>query len=266
VQDLFDGTVEDPDALSSNDNSHFHPYPNKASFLLGDWYWNQGVQKSTESFQNLLGIVGAPDFKPQDVSDTKWSAIDKDLASNCFDDDPREWEDEDAGWKLTPIAINIPFHRRMESPGAQQTVVFDLYHRSIVSVMKEKLANPVDDAQFHYEPYDYLWKPTEDSDEVRVYGELYTSASFHDAHRDLQASPPEPNCELQRVVVALMFSSDATQLTAFGNANLWPCYLYFGNESKYRRCRPSAKLCNHIAYFQKVSWRQGGFTETTHSR
>jgi hypothetical protein len=26
----------------------------------------------------------------------------------------------------------------------------------------------------------------------------------------------------------------------------------FGNESKYRRCRPSLSLFNHIAYFEKV--------------
>ena len=50
-----------------------------------------------------------------------------------------------------------------------------------------------------------------------------------------------------------MFSSDATQLTSFGNSSLWPCYLYFGNESKYCRYKPSNKLCNHVAYFQKVS-------------
>jgi hypothetical protein len=252
MQDLCDCPNNDPVGSSAQDGAQFNPYPNKNSFLLGDWYWNHGVQKSKESFHTLLSIVGDPDFNPQDVRETKWSAIDKELASNDFDDDPRNWEDEDAGWKQTSIAIDIPFHRRMQNPGVQQRVLFDLYHRSIVSVIKEKLANPKDDEKFHYEPYEYLWKPTEDSDEVRVYGELYTSAAFHDAHRDLQASAGEPDCNLPRVVVALMFASDATHLTTFGNAKLWPCYLYFGNESKYRRCRPSSKLCNHIAYFQKV--------------
>jgi hypothetical protein len=49
-----------------------------------------------------------------------------------------------------------------------------------------------------------------------------------------------------------MFWSDATHLTAFGNAKLWPCYMFFGNESKYRRCKPSCNLCSHVAYFQTV--------------
>ncbi|KAG2737310.1 hypothetical protein P692DRAFT_20883715, partial [Suillus brevipes Sb2] len=73
-----------------------------------------------------------------------------------------------------------------------------------------------------------------------------------DAHRELQESPREVGCDLPRVVVALMFWSDATHLTTFGNARLWPVYMYFGNESKYRRCKPSCNLSNHVAYFQKL--------------
>lgn len=49
-----------------------------------------------------------------------------------------------------------------------------------------------------------------------------------------------------------MFWSDTTQLTSFGNAKLWPTYMYFGNESKYRHCKPSLNLSNHVAYFEMV--------------
>ncbi|KAH7917271.1 hypothetical protein BV22DRAFT_1026716, partial [Leucogyrophana mollusca] len=31
-----------------------------------------------------------------------------------------------------------------------------------------------------------------------------------------------------------------------------PLYVYFGNESKYRRCKPSCNLCAHVAYFQNL--------------
>ncbi|KIM50225.1 hypothetical protein SCLCIDRAFT_146065, partial [Scleroderma citrinum Foug A] len=87
---------------------------------------------------------------------------------------------------------------------------------------------------------------------INVHGELYTSQAFLQTHKDLQQSPPEPGCNLERVVVALMFWSDATQLTTFGNAKLWPCYMFSGNESKYRRCKPSCCLCSHIAYFNHI--------------
>ena len=86
----------------------------------------------------------------------------------------------------------------------------------------------------------------------RVQGELYSSPAFIEAHEEVRKLSPEPGCNLERVVVALMFWSDATHLTAFGNAKLWPLYLYFGNESKYSRSRPSSHLCEHIAYFQSV--------------
>jgi len=50
-----------------------------------------------------------------------------------------------------------------------------------------------------------------------------------------------------------MFWSDATHLTNFSDAKLWPLYLFFGGDSKYLRCKPSCHLCEHIAYFQTVS-------------
>jgi hypothetical protein len=83
---------------------------------------------------------------------------------------------------------------------------------------------------------------------------MYTSPAFAEAHRELQNSSPEPDCDLPWVVMALMFWSDGTQLTSFGSAQLWPCYLSFGNESKYCWCKPTHHLFNHVAYFQAVSF------------
>ena len=186
-----------------------------------------------------------------------WKKIDAQLARNAFDvegdSDDTGWLDDDANWKKTPITISVPFHSRMKTPGSQNYVVGDLYHRTIVSIIREKLTNHVDDQHFHYKPFELFWQPNDATPDVRVHGELYTSPAFIEAHRELQDSPREPGCNLPRVVVALMFASDATHLTNFGTAKLWPCYLYFGNKSKYRRCKPNCHLCNHIAYFQSVS-------------
>lgn len=244
---------EDLLASGQQDKTSFHPYPNESSFRLGEWYWNHGAQKSQEDFKELLSIIGDPIFHPSHVQETKWSCINRELGLNEYDEG--EWVDEDAGWTKTPITISVPFHSRTISPGARDYVMADFYHRSLASVIREKLKNQQDHALFHYEPYQLLWQPRDDRPEVRVYGELYTSPAFLEAHRNLQASPREINCDLPRVVIALMFSSDSTHLTSFGNAKLWPLYCYFGNESKYRRCKPSSHLCSHIAYFQNVSHR-----------
>jgi hypothetical protein len=244
----------EPSVANLNDNAPFYPYPNESSFRLGDWFWNHGIQKSQQSFKELVNIISNRDFTPDDIRKTKWPEINAHLATNRFDDDGEnnEWLDEDAGWIRSPISITVPFHHRMKNPGPKSQVVLDFYHRSLVSLIREKLSNPSHDPNFHYEPYCLLWKPNEERNEVRVHGELYTSSAFLDAHRELQVSSGEPGCELARVVVGLMFWSDATHLATFGNAKLWPCYMFFGNESKYRRCKPSSKLCSHVAYFQTV--------------
>jgi Plavaka transposase len=192
------------------------------------------------------------------VRHTRWAKIDAELGQNDFDGDSSSveegvWEDEDAGWHRSPIEISVPFHNRAKNSGPKNFIVGELYHRSLVSVIHEKLVDPHDDQYFHYEPFQLFWNPTDSSDDIRVHGELYTSPAFLEAHRELQDSPREPGCDLPRVVVAMMFASDATHLTSFGNAKLWPCYLFFGNESKYHRCKPTYNLCNHVAYFQAVS-------------
>jgi hypothetical protein len=98
-----------------------------------------------------------------------------------------------------------------------------------------------------------MWRRNKRSPEVELYGEFYYSREFRTAHVELQKLVLSgKNADLERVVVALMFWSDGTHLTSFGTASLWPCYLYFGNESKYRRCKPSEGLGHHVAYFEKV--------------
>ena len=73
-----------------------------------------------------------------------------------------------------------------------------------------------------------------------------------EAHLKLQQSPPEPGCELERVIASLMFWSDSTHLASFGTASLWPVYLFFGNQTKSLRCKPHTASCHHIAYIPKV--------------
>lgn len=234
--------------------SPYFPYPNKNSFLLGDWYWNNGVQKSQKNFQKLIGIVGDPDFSPSDICNTRWNKINHILGHSESDGGEWEWEDEDAGWQKTEVTISVPFSRNACYPGPKNYTVTNFFHRSLLGIVREKLSNAVDDEKFHYEPFELHWRSPLAHAKLqgRVYSELYTSLEFMKAHQTLQESPPEPGCHLPRVVLALMFWSDGTCLTAFGKSKLWPLYMMFGNESKYRRCKPSSHLFNHVAYFEEV--------------
>jgi hypothetical protein len=244
------------DSLHSSSTHSYLPYPNLSSFLLGEWYWNCGVKKSQSSFKDLLKIVGHPDFRSEDVATANWQRINALLGGDDMNsgDVLDDWGDESIGgdWIETPIKIRVPFHKRTSHPGQEDFEVGTLHHRKLVSVIREKISKRSGYPHLHLEPYELYWKPSEGPEPIRIYGELYTSKAFIDAHLALQDSPGEPGCQLPRVVVGLMFASDGTQLTTFSNAKLWPVYLAFGNESKDRRSKPSCQAFEHIAYFETV--------------
>lgn len=234
----------------SQQTTPYSPYPNKSSFLLGEWFWQNGAQKSVKDFNALLHVLKDPDFSLDDIQETQWNSLNKQLGNSNECEAP--WSsDVDAGWIEESISLTVPFHKRLANPGNKVFEAGTFHRRSIVSVIRERLAG-ADGHHFHYEPYELHWQPRLEESPIRVFGELYTSPEFHRVHQDLQNSPPEPGCDKPRVVVGLMFASDVTHLTQFGDAKLWPVYMYFGNDSKYRRCKPSCYLCNHIAYLQKV--------------
>ncbi|KAG1765159.1 hypothetical protein EV702DRAFT_981687 [Suillus placidus] len=248
-------------------NLTFRPYPNWSSFELSNWYWNGGMQKSHRDFKELIDIVGDSHFDPDDVRSMPWDRINSTLGTSHDDEEENEWEDEDAGWRKTEVTIEVPFSRTTAQLGSRPYVAANLYHRPLISVIWEKLLNAQDDELFHYEPYELCWNAPHLPHEVHIHSELYASPAYMHAHRELQESPGEPGCNLPRVVVALMFWSDATHLTTFGNARLWLVYMYFGNESKYRRCKPSCHLGNHVAYFQKLPDSFKDFASTyTHGK
>jgi len=68
----------------------------------------------------------------------------------------------------------------------------------------------------------------------RVFSEMYDSDVLWEEHNKVQRAPTDDlTCKQKKVIAALMFWSDATQLASFGTAKLWPIYMLFGNLSKY---------------------------------
>ena len=238
----------------------FHPYPNESSWHIRDWYWNQGAHKSKQNFKSLLEIIKSAHFRADDLCHINWTAIDRQLGSLETAHGPsrttpttEEWQSEDSGWVRRTITISVPFPRRFLHPGPKDYTISNFYRHSLLSIIRETLSDPTRCRSFRFEPYSLRWQRAGSEDDIAVYGELFTSQAFITAHRDLQVTQPDStDCTLPRRIVALMFWSDATQLTAFSDAKLWPLYIYFGNESKYQRCAPTANLCSHAAYFQTV--------------
>lgn len=238
----------------------FYPYSNESSFKLAEW-WNQGVLNSLERFKQLIEIVGSPDFKSSDIADTNWTKAHQLLPYGKIlgvdlEPDPNEgeWVDDiGCDWMTTEIVIDVPFPTHGHGPNTVRFNSGTLHHRSIVSVIHERFSDPEGSLHHHYRPYSLMWEPKPESPPIRIHGELYTSDEFFRIEKEVQQlSLNVDDHHLERVVVAMMFWTDATLLANFGTAKLWPCYLFFGNDSKYRRARTSLELCNHLAYFEMV--------------
>ncbi|KAG6371377.1 hypothetical protein JVT61DRAFT_9590 [Boletus reticuloceps] len=144
----------DAQLSTSRPGNPFYPYPNESSMRLGNWYWNEGAQKSKENFKELLNIVGDPAFSPSAVSETVWGAIDQQVGRNQLDSDVLEWLGEDDGWKCSSVTISVLFHSQSRSPGSKNYTVDGFYHHSLVSIIKEKITNPVHASLFHLDLYE----------------------------------------------------------------------------------------------------------------
>ena len=115
---------------------------------MGEWYWNGGEKKSQASFEQLIKIVGHPEFRPEDVAVNNWRLIDAQLSGERSEGSNNEvdWEDEQVsrseGWIKTPIKIKVPFHKKMKHPGQKEFNTGILHHRKLISVIRERITRP----------------------------------------------------------------------------------------------------------------------------
>jgi hypothetical protein len=125
-----------------------------------------------------------------------------------------------------------------------------LFYQNPLDVIKAAFLETAAE-DFHITPFKEYWQPHPNLPRERIYSELYNTDAFIDEHERIRAQP-RLECQLETVIAAIMLWSDSTHLTNFGNATLWPIYLYLGNLSKYSRAKPTAFAAHHLAYIPKV--------------
>jgi hypothetical protein len=134
--------------------------------------------------------------------------------------------------------------------------VSGLLHRNLTSAIRDAFTGPLSHL-LHFSPYKLFHKSPITREAERVYGEIYTSDAFlnetEQVRRHGQLPPEDPGCVREKVVAAVMFASDATQLTQFGDTKAWPIYFMLGNLSKYVRAKPDSGRLFHLAYIPVVS-------------
>ena len=222
-------------------------FMNATVALLIQWFCSGTGQKSTADVQCLIDeVILHDDFKAEDLQGVK-------LAQELKKLDTFESSLEGQGWKKGSVKISVPCPKnKVSEDEAMEFEVEGLLYQDLTSIIKIACQDEVTEP-FHTTPFQEMWRPSDDTPPIRLYGEAYTSDEMISAYEEVQNIPPDPDYPgVEHVVVELAPYSDGTMLAQFGTAFLWPLYIYFGNLSKYIRCQPSAHAAHHAAYFPSV--------------
>lgn len=231
----------------------FSAFSSPTAGLLMCWQYSNSTSKTKDELNRLWTYIRDPSFDPSQQPnfshDREYKLVTKYLQddSNAF----RAYHGWTRGSVSIPLIKEGTRYRSEDDPTIPTITINDVFHRSLIDVIKSVFADTVS-SSFHFTPFTQYWT-TADGRRIRVYSEVYASPQMIEAHREVNALPRNADDHYERVVVPLMLWSDATQLANFGDASLWPVYLYFGNQSKYVRSRPTSGACHHIAYIPKVT-------------
>jgi hypothetical protein len=102
-------------------------------------------------------------------------------------------------------------------------------------------------------PYQEYWPCSPDC-AIEVFSEAYSSPKMLEMYDEINTLPCKADDEYECSIVSLMFWSDVTHLANFGDASLWPFYLYFRNQTKYVQGKPTSSACHHVAYIPTVNF------------
>jgi hypothetical protein len=221
------------------------------------WYYDSSNIKSHGELDRLVkDVILAPDFLPGDLTGFR-AAKEAKRMDNHRRSTPKHgshpattFRDE---WIETSVCLSLPCDgvEQASEADAPKFQVKGLYYRRLLEVIKAGLAECASE-KFHLFPFKEYWKPSPDEPEERIYSEAYTSDYFLEQYEKIQNQSHSTGRRLVSVVIGIMIWSDSTLLANFGTASLWPIYLYFGNQSKYSRAKPSDFAAHHLAYIPKV--------------
>ncbi|CEL56121.1 hypothetical protein RSOLAG1IB_07574 [Rhizoctonia solani AG-1 IB] len=233
-----------------------YPCPNISTFYIQAHHWLQGNTKSLNDRERLCNnVLARPDFNPRDVVGFNFKRLDDQLCESAKTRNALCPPSE--GWHSVSLALEIPPVRQTAAMLKQQTHPLLKRYINIPGLRSRKLTDIIYRAfstnnpkTFHYEPRsEYYEPPGQQGARFQIFGEIYSSPSMLKAHQEVQhLKIADAACKLPRCVAYMMCSSDGLQFGSFCHASGHPIYVFFGNESKYERCKPTSKTCFHVAH------------------
>jgi hypothetical protein len=232
----------------------FAPFDNVTIARLLQWQ-NNGVPKKSNAQLDLLvkNVIDVDGFEAAHLKDFRTQTELKRLHRHT---DQLGALASD-GWKKTKLYLPMP------CPGFKQTEadapkleVSGVLWRNLTAVMESAWGSKAA-RTYHQKPHILNQQCDDDAPKSirRAWSEVSNSDAVNEEWREicknLRAKNPKVNLE-KYILVMLMIWSDSTHLAQFGTASMWPMYLYFGNQSKYIRGKPSSMAAHHIAYIPSV--------------
>ncbi|TBU49531.1 hypothetical protein BD309DRAFT_834404, partial [Dichomitus squalens] len=228
----------------------YGPFANAAQFRLVDHFYGRSDTNSLDALDDIISVWASPSgvFSAED------------------------------GWQRSSVHIPLPrTHAKYPSEAeAPKFTVPGVVHRRLLPIIKLAVQDPESHLKhvYHWLAHRRYWIPpaaqhspatepssstsgsTSDSQlphnpsPIRIYTDCYNSNAMLEAEEEIRRKPRVPGDapDMEYVTLPMLLWSDATQLSNFGSAALWPIYLYFGNLSKYFRGRPTEFMAHHLAY------------------
>ncbi|KAF9554100.1 hypothetical protein CPC08DRAFT_672520, partial [Agrocybe pediades] len=263
----FGNCVLEP--LKNASHTYFAPFINASVFLLMSWYYDGTSMKSFAQLDSLVNdVIRHEDFKVSDFNGNFSAAREAarmdearaEAASAKSNNMPFLKGD---GWIEGKVSISVPCDgvKHGSEEAAPRFTVEGVYYRKPMEVIRRAFSEPAVEL-YHITPYKEYWKPSKNANPERLFGETFTADYFNDEYDKLRSQPRTgPNKDLEPFVAGIILYSDSTHLASFGDASLWPVYMYIGNQSKYIRSKPSEFGAHHLAYIPKLNDRIQDFCQ-----
>ncbi|THV05634.1 hypothetical protein K435DRAFT_816329 [Dendrothele bispora CBS 962.96] len=227
-----------------------------------DWFYNSHETKSIVDLDTLVhSVLLADDY---DRAHLAGFSAKKVLQSMDDYGGPRFTLSAEDGWHEASVQVSLPAAGVKQAESSAP--VFDvpgLFYRKPLEIIKSVFQSE-SSRKFHFTPFKLFQRRYLDNDtfeDTRLHHELYNSDAYIQEYEQLHVQQAErrrndpelaKEPEVENVPVGIMAWSDATQLTQFGDQSMWPIYLYFGNQSKYQRAKPSSFAAHHLGYIPKL--------------
>ncbi|KAF9056169.1 hypothetical protein BJ165DRAFT_1522113 [Panaeolus papilionaceus] len=248
--------------ITTGTSPDFWPFKNSTIHSVMKWLNNGHVAKSeSEVTKFVRDVILSPTFRIDDLV-----GFDAHQENQRLDGEISQSELH-SQFTERSVDITIPSGQPNNEPVVLS--VPGLLHRSILAVIKEAFTGPLSHL-LHYSPFKLFHKNPDTGRDERIFGEVYTSDAFLAESDKVRykspCDPDDPTCSREKVVAALMFSSDATHLTNFGNSKAWPIYFMLGNLSKYIRALPNGGGMHHLAYIPSLPESFKAYVQSFHPK